>query len=60
MSTYDKIGDFISNNKKVVEGIDAILCNGCDGKEKYTCAGCMKELAMINLIINYTENNKIK
>lgn len=55
MATYDEIGDFISNNKEVVENIDNILCSCCDGKEKYACAGCTKELAIIDLIINFNK-----
>jgi len=52
MATYDEIGSFIINNKEIDDEINAILCNSCYGKEKYACAGCMKELAMIDLIIN--------
>ena len=55
MATYDKIGEFILLNKEIVNEIDNIICNGCSGKEKYNCAGCTKELAMIELIVNFIE-----
>jgi len=52
---YEYYGKFICKNYDIISNImNSICCNTCDGLEKYGCAGCQKEIALIDILLeNY-------